>query len=333
MALFYPPSFQGNLKKKQYFEGWYCKHVSPEPIPTTLAVIPGISLGQDSHSFIQVNISRGPQIAESRYIRFPLTAAALDTKTFRVSIGNNHFSLGGMELNISEPDFELSGTIEYHNPREYPVSLGRPGIMGPYRYVPAMECYHGLVSAHHELGGTMSMTTPLIQEPVHFTGGQGYIEKDWGKSFPSSWIWMQANSFTSSENQEHQQGPVSFMLSVARIPWIGKTFTGFLGYLYINETYYPFATYTGAVFHNLAVFPDRVTGRIMGKGFDLEFTALRDDGAELTAPERGNMTRTIKESVAASIELGVKLTGQGDNYRGISRAAGLEVSGDIALDS
>ena len=30
---------------------------------------------------------------------------------------------------------------------------------------------------------------------IDFTNGIGYIEKDWGKSFPNSWIWMQTNHF------------------------------------------------------------------------------------------------------------------------------------------
>ncbi|MCK7537696.1 MAG: tocopherol cyclase family protein [Marinilabiliales bacterium] len=28
-----------------------------------------------------------------------------------------------------------------------------------------------------------------------FSGGRGYIEKDWGHSFPSAYVWMQSNHF------------------------------------------------------------------------------------------------------------------------------------------
>jgi tocopherol cyclase len=31
---------------------------------------------------------------------------------------------------------------------------------------------------------------------VDFSGGSGYIEKDWGRSFPRAWIWAQSNTFT-----------------------------------------------------------------------------------------------------------------------------------------
>lgn len=345
MALLYPPSFQGSFKKTQYFEGWYCKHVTPlnpptkanqSPIdltktlgnpghPTTLAVIPGISLGQDPHSFIQVNIASGPNSGKSWYIRYPLEAAELNRKTFSVRIGTSAFSLNGMTLHIDEEDLHIHGRIGYQHPREFPVSLSRPGIMGWYRYVPAMECYHGLVSAHHELSGQVTVKSSDFHGDFDFTGGDGYIEKDWGKSFPSSWIWMQANSFQSNEEAK-TQGPVSFMLSLARIPWIGKSFPGFLGYVYYNHTYYPFATYTGAHLEQVKVDHDQVTGMVKARGFTLSILAKRDDGAELAAPVAGTMSRTIKESVGAEITLKLQLA-TGETWEGTSPAAGLEVSG------
>ncbi|MEZ4893124.1 MAG: tocopherol cyclase family protein [Saprospiraceae bacterium] len=34
-------------------------------------------------------------------------------------------------------------------------------------------------------------------EELDFTGGKGYMEKDWGRSFPSAYFWMQTNHFRS----------------------------------------------------------------------------------------------------------------------------------------
>jgi tocopherol cyclase len=375
MALLYPPSFQGSFKKNQYFEGWFCKHVTPLEPPattdhqtidvtrtlsnpvesTTLAVIPGISLGKDPHSFIQVNIASGPESGKSWYIRYPLEAADLNKKTFSVRIGTSAFSLNGMTLHIDEKDIHIHGRIGYQNPREFPVSLVGPGIMGWYRYVPAMECYHGLVSAHHELSGRVTLQSADYSGEFDFTGGDGYIEKDWGKSFPSSWIWMQANSFQAGEQSIRQSirqsikqsikqsteesteksteesqtpNPVSFMLSLARIPWIGKSFPGFLGYVYYNNTYYPFATYTGARLEQVRVDHHQVTALVKARGFTLSIDAKRDDGAELIAPVAGAMTRTIKESIGAVITLTLEIS-TGETWEGTSHAAGLEVSGDM----
>lgn len=46
--------FQGHLKKKHYFEGWYFKQVTGDLL-YTVAIIPGISIVKnDPHAFIQV---------------------------------------------------------------------------------------------------------------------------------------------------------------------------------------------------------------------------------------------------------------------------------------
>ena len=43
MRLYNPEVFQGNLRKKHYFEGWYYKHVS-QGLSCTFSFIPGISV-------------------------------------------------------------------------------------------------------------------------------------------------------------------------------------------------------------------------------------------------------------------------------------------------
>ncbi len=42
------------------------------------------------------------------------------------------------------------------NPIKYSSKKGLdPGIMGWYKYVPFMQCYHGVVSLNHELKGQL----------------------------------------------------------------------------------------------------------------------------------------------------------------------------------
>ena len=63
--------------------------------------------------------------------------------------------------------------------------------MGWYSFVPFMECNHGIVSVNHDLYGEISVNGNVID----FNNGKGYIEKDWGVSFPEAWIWIQSNNF------------------------------------------------------------------------------------------------------------------------------------------
>jgi hypothetical protein len=91
-----------------------------------------------------------------------------------------------------------------------------------------------VVSLDHVIEGALDIDGRTID----FTGGRGYTEKDWGRSFPSSWIWLQSNHFSTPGS--------SFTASVAIIPWIGRSFPGFIIGLWHQNKLYRFATYTGA---------------------------------------------------------------------------------------
>lgn len=76
------------------------------------------------------------------------------------------------------------------------------------------------------------------------------MEKDWGKTFPKPYIWVQSNHFnTATCSSPGSCQRVSLFSSVARVPLpsgIPYSFTGFLGGLLIDGHVYQFATHTGA---------------------------------------------------------------------------------------
>ena len=49
-----------------------------------------------------------------------------------------------------------------------------PGIMGPYSFIPFMECYHGILSMNHKILGSLKYN----DENISFNGGKCYMEKD-----------------------------------------------------------------------------------------------------------------------------------------------------------
>ena len=54
MSVFRPWAFQGSISRRNYFEGWYFKHVSADK-RQVWSFIPGISLSSEGrHAFIQV---------------------------------------------------------------------------------------------------------------------------------------------------------------------------------------------------------------------------------------------------------------------------------------
>ena len=178
-SLFNPERFHGWNKSKSYFEGWYFKMVSPSG--RAIAVIPGIAYDRNGngHGFIQVLDGNKK---ESRYHRFSTDLFRAAPDRFLVAVGGNVFSDEAVTLNLDG----LHGTVRLTHTVGWPKPWYSPGIMGPFSFVPFMECYHGIVSMDHALSGELM----LGNEHIDLADGRGYIEKDWGSSFPSAYTWM-----------------------------------------------------------------------------------------------------------------------------------------------
>jgi tocopherol cyclase len=313
--LWQPELFQGNKRYKNYFEGWYFKlvDVSEEYV---CAVIPGISLGRSketSHAFIQcVNGKTG----DSRYLSFPIDDFTPSTEKFEISIANNYFSTDSIRLDLNDSDHTIQGTLLFEQVVPYPKNLLSPGFMGWGTFIPFMQCKHGIVSMNHLLKGKLE----IDGTPVSFDGGKGYTEKDWGHSFPSSYIWMQSNHFTNEG--------MSFTLSLARISWLHTTFTGFGSALWYNGHIYTFATYTGARITSFEKGANELRMTIQDTHHELAIEALQGSVVALKSPDKGTMTKTIFESLTSTINLKFfELSKQGRRLlcedRG--RNAGLEI--------
>ncbi len=283
--------FQGNKKKKNYFEGWYFKMVA-EDGKSIISVIPGIALsktGEQQHAFIQII---NGLTAETSYHSFPIEDFAFSRKEFAVKIGENYFSKEKVILNIEDDSTQIVGEVSMTNLTNYSDrKIAKRKIMGWYRKVPFMECYHGVVSLTHDLQGQLT-----IDNKVHtFDQGKGYIEKDWGSSMPSSWIWIQSNHFEKSNS--------SFMLSIANVPFLGKSFNGFLGFFYYEDKVYRFATYRHSKLTLEVVDSNTVKIEIKNRKELIKIEAKRNSMGMLQAPIEGNMDRRIPESIDAQIKI------------------------------
>ena len=309
--------FQGNKKKKKYFEGWYFKMVAPDGA-SILSVIPGISLsenGEDQHAFIQIIDGK---TAETFYYSFPIEDFAFSKEKFAVRIGKNYFSEDSLILDIQNDTTSISGKI-YITDQTYLTNHKKKkvGIMGWYRSVPFMQCYHGVVSLNHTLAGSLTMNNQTYK----FDDGLGYIEKDWGQSMPSSWIWMQSNNFSAEKT--------SFMLSVATIPWMGSSFTGFLGF-FLNDTIIErFGTYTRAKLAMKSSNSDTIKLVISDKKYTYHIETYHHKSGLLKAPVKGSMDRRIAESIDAKIKLTVTDKQARVIFEDSTSIAGLELVGDL----
>jgi tocopherol cyclase len=314
-----PDIFHGHGKKKNFFEGWYFKMVDRSE-KHAYAVIPGVSIAESplkSHAFIMFLNSRAQQM---HYYRYSLDDLRADDKEFKLTIGRSLFSIEEMRLNLEQDGNRIVANIIFKDTYPWPVKLLSPGVMGLYAFVPGMECYHGILSMDHGIEGYIEfdgIRTDLCC-------GRGYIEKDWGTSMPSSWIWMQTNHF--------DQNGISLSASIAKIPWFGNYFTGFLFGLLYDKKLYKFTTYSGAKVTELDVSDNNITIRLENKTYRLDIFADRTEGVELPVPRLGEMTAKVTESLRSSINV-ILSRKKGHSteivFSGTGRNAGLEFVGEV----
>ncbi|MDQ1297148.1 MAG: hypothetical protein QG611_1127 [Bacteroidota bacterium] len=310
LRLYKPEVFQGNLRKKHYFEGWYFKHVTQD-LSHTFSFIPGVSLVEnDSHAFIQI---MNGYTGTTDYIRYPLKEFRWDKRRLFLQVGSSTFTGRGITLNIESDNINLTGEIDFNNIIKYPKSIFSPGIMGWYSFIPFMECNHGIVSVNHDLFGEISIN----RNTINFNNGKGYIEKDWGVSFPEAWIWIQSNNFS-----EHD---TSFSFSIAKIPWMGRFFIGFITFLYLNNKFYLFSTYNKSIVSEINHNKEIVEITVRNNRNILRIKVVKNSFGDLIAPVSGEMSRRIKESVDSEVHLQLFDKYPNLEYEGTGKCVGLEI--------
>ncbi|MFR0822073.1 MAG: tocopherol cyclase family protein [Clostridia bacterium] len=283
----YPALFQGehNLKKtKNYFEGWYFKQVSPEH---SIAFIPGICIEAGKKSaFIQIITN-----TQSYYIPFDFSDFHFSHVPFFIEIGENYFSLEEIRMHIHTPNLSIDGQVHYQERQTIQKTPLCPNIMGPFSYLPFMECHHAILSMNHLVDGYFNLNdTTLI-----FEKEKGYIEKDWGSSFPQSYIWAQGNYFTKPST--------SFFVSIAHIPMGPTAFEGFICVLIVDGKEYRFTTYNGSKILNFKKSKTDINLTLQKGEEQLQIFSNNQHAFPLLAPKCGKMSTSISESLDAKLHL------------------------------
>jgi tocopherol cyclase len=137
---------------------------------------------------------------------------------------------------------------------------------------------------------------------------------------PRSWIWTQSNNFAARGD--------SFMLSVAHIPWLGTSFTGFLCIGTLGGKLVREATWTGAKLAGIHVEDSLVSVVVERRALRVEVRVSRPRGGILRAPQDGILSRRIPETVDAVLHLRLARDGV-TLFEGEAGKAGLEVVGQL----
>ena len=267
--------FYGGDRSGPYFEGWYLKCQTRRG--ETLALIPALHIDSGGRRSASLQI-----ITEGRswWLDYPGTDFYACEERFQVRVGPNVFRETGVSLDVEREGLSVHGNLCFG-----PFLPLKSNIMGPFSFVPGMECSHGVLSMSHSLMGWLE----LNGETLDFTGGMGYTETDWGCSFPSTYLWTQCSWKTVRCN--------SLMLSIAVIPFGKFRFTGCICAVAYDGREYRLATYRGA-----RVDKWSGCGAVVRQGkYRLEVELLEGQARPLRAPEDGEMCRTIHESLCAKL--------------------------------
>jgi len=253
---------------RNYFCGWYFRCQSEQQ---TLAVIPSVHRTRES-KFCAIQL-----ITDTQSFHIPYPYFDFHRKGDQINIAGNCFGKEGITLDIQTPDLHATGSIRFG-----PFTPIRYDIMGPFRYVPFMQCRHSVFSMRHSVDGMISINgTPYI-----FENAIGYLEGDRGYSFPSKYAWTQCSLPDGA-----------LMLSIADIPLGGFHFTGIIGIVLLHGKEYRLTTYLGS--KAVKIEADEIIVR-QGR-FVLTVRPQGQSGHPLRAPVSGAMVRTIHEHPSCKV--------------------------------
>lgn len=287
-----PELFQGERylnTNKNYFEGWYFKNANHEE---GISFIPGINIeGENKKAFIQVITNKS-----SYYINYNIEDFKFNENPFYIKIGNNMFSKKGVHVEIKDDvqKLEIYGDIKYSNSKNMNTNFINPNIMGPFSYIPFMECNHAILTMKNTIQGFIDVN----HHKINFEDDIGYIEKDWGCSFPKSYIWCQGNHFKKSN--------ASFMISIADVPFKIFNFRGIICVLMIDNQEFRFATYNNTKIMKYGVNKYSLDIVLKKGEYSLNIKSENHEGLRLAAPVKGKMEKDIFESISANIIVTLK---------------------------
>lgn len=291
--------------KYPYFEGWYIKGMQED---LSFSIIIGIQYQvHQTFAFLQfmdtIHQTSVYEIYEDANLFVQADPFILKLKDTMLTENSLHLCME-----------EIQADLTFEEKTPLLQTLYMPTIMGPFAYLP-MQCYHAVISLHHELSGSITMKNQAYQ--IH---GIGYMEKDRGTSFPSQYLWFQVN---------HPTRNTGLFLSIASIPCKPIAFTGIIAVLYVGEQQYRFASYLGAHIQQMKLIQKDTLHAditIHQRQLCLRLHLIQKDICALHAPYDGDMHMKINESLN-SVGHVIFSIGHDVIYEDTLEHAGLEIVG------
>lgn len=271
------------------FEGWYFKVTDRE---NSFAFIPGIFHGTKTmkpHAFIQVLDGHERKY---EYIQFPIESFSYDVNERKIVIDKNVFSFEKIKLSLNSSYGPVDADISLSYQHKWNHTGKCHKSMGYYNYIPFMECYSQVCLMDSIAHGQVSYGN----KKADLNNASTYIEKNWGKQFPYSWIWVQSNLFS-------QRG-ISLSASIGHIPMPIGSFRGFLIGLMIKDKFYEFTTMNNSKLDIQKNGTDvSITVKNQSYTINIETHSNASQFTLLNGPKDGKMKPLVKESITSFVSV------------------------------
>lgn len=263
-----------------FFEGWYYKCRSEQI--GNIAVIFGVSSSVNTkQAFIQIV----HHTAIQGYYSFALDLLSIQDDPFIVRIGESTFTK--QEAMVCLPQVQLHLVFDEIIP--LPSSAWHPSIMGPLLYLKHLPCYHHIISLHGKASGYLLDSRTKKKQVFQ---GLGYIEKDYGVSFPSGYGWCHG---------VHEDAMI--VAAVAKVPYVKKEHIGFFVVLKKGDQLLRFSSYQLGVVRRFSHYRNRIYMEFEQFLTQVSIHIEYQNVCQLKAPKNGDMTDLVEESLDCVIDV------------------------------
>jgi len=288
-----PSSLRGKPEKTQYFEGWFQKVYSKKHQASCI-IIYGYAThnSYDTCGFIQILTPHSPP----DILYFPKHEISFDHDRHIVRMADNMFTTKEIIISIQDIDINLN-LVNNH-----PIPTFK-NSMGYTYYIPNLPCYHSVMNTAHQVTGNIRNKNAEYS----FDQDMGYMEKNWGTSFPESYFWLHAIDPYNAD--------VSILFSIAEIQWLGKSFIKHVGHLRIEGKHIDLRTLKDISISDKIISEKKRCVNFRSKELELDIWITYGKKVTFKAPNQGNMSRDISHHTDALIAICIKHNGKTRMHR------------------
>jgi hypothetical protein len=179
-------------------------------------------------------------------------------------------------IQINTKDFKIHLKLMNNH-----VSKTFKNSMGYNYFLPNLPCYHAVLNTGHLVSGEIKQKN----ERFIIKNELGYLEKNWGTSFPETYYWLHA--------VDPNDPQVSILFSRAEIEWIGKKFIRHLGHLRFDEKEVDIRSLKNVTVSILSSCKDKHEIRIASKTLQMEISITHNNKVRFKGPFNGKLSRDI----------------------------------------